>query len=287
MNKFNSIFVKKFLYPVFLVLIAINVFILYAAIADGTAKNTELYFLDIGQGDSQFVVLPGGVQILIDGGTGPRVLDQLAKVMPPYDRYIDLVILTHPQLDHFGGLIDVFKYYRVGAFIDNGREGTAKAYGDLKAALEKNGARHLVLKAGDVIKHDGAVFKILNPSRKNLASKELNDTSLVMLFEKDGLKALYTADIGFDVEKELLAKYNLSSQVLKVGHHGSKYSTGSEFLNKVKPKVSVIEVGKNNYGHPTAEALNRLARAGGLLLRTDRDGTVKLVFDGQKLLVYQ
>lgn len=287
MNKFNSIFVKKFWHPVFLVLIAINVFILYAVIADGTAKNTELYFLDIGQGDSQFVVLPGGVQILIDGGTGPRVLDKLAKVMPPYDRYIDLVILTHPQLDHFGGLIDVLKTYQVGAFIDSGREGTAKAYGDLKTTLEKNGARHVVLKEGDAIKYDGAVFKVLNPSRKNLISKELNDTALVMLFEKDGLRVLYTGDIGFNVEKELLTKYNLSAQVLKVGHHGSKYSSGKDFLAEVRPTVSIIEVGKNTYGHPTKETLTRLANAGSQVYRTDLDGIIKLIFDGKKLMVYR
>lgn len=259
-----------------------------AIIFGGGNDDLELYFLDVGQGDSELVVLPGNVKLLIDGGPDSKVLDKLSDIFTPIDRYIDLVILTHPQTDHFGGLIDVLKTYKVGVFINNGREGTAKAYDNLKTAVEKNGAQHLVLKAGDAIKHNGATFKVLSPPRKNPASKELNDTSLVMLFSAgDGLKVLYAGDIGFGVEKELLAKYDLDVDVLKVGHHGSKYASGKSFLSEVSPAVSVIGVGKNSYGHPTKETLTRLASVGSQIYRTDLDGIVKLTFNGQKLRVYK
>lgn len=286
-KQMNKFFVKKVIYPTFLILLAANVFVWHSILFAGGAENLELYFLDVGQGDGQLVVLPGGVQILIDGGTGPQVLSQLEKVMPPHDRYIDLVVLTHPQMDHFGGLIDVLKTYQVGAFIDNGREGTAKAYSDLRAVLEQNGARHLVLQAGDVIKYSGAEFKVLNPNKNTLVSKELNDTSLVMFFKKEGLRVLYTGDIGFNVERELVAKYDLNADVLKVGHHGSKYASGKDFLAEVSPAVSIIGVGKNSYGHPTKETLARLANAGSQIYRTDTDSIIKLTFDGKQLKVYR
>ncbi len=106
------------------------------------------------------------------------------------------------------------------------------------------------------------------------------------MLNQGGLRALYTADIGFNKEKELLRKYDLSAQVLKVAHHGSKYATSREFLKEVNPKVSVIGVGKNNYGHPTNELLSRLRAAASKIFRTDKNGTVKILFDGEKLRIY-
>jgi competence protein ComEC len=279
---------NKFLNLAALTLIAANIFVWNAILFGGNAENLELWFLDVGQGDSELVNLPGGAQILIDGGpSNGKVLNELARAMKPTDRYLDILVVSHPQLDHFAGLIDVLKNYQVGAVIDNGRKGTAKAYADFEKALAESGARHIILAEGDAIKYGEARFDILSPNRTNLASEELNDTTLVMLLEDRGLRALYTGDIGQNIEDELIRRHDLFTDVLKVGHHGSRFSSSPEWLRAVRPKISVIEVGaQNTYGHPTKQALGNLADVGAQIFRTDRDGTIKMIFDGERLKVY-
>ena len=270
-----------------LILLAANLFIWNAILFRGASDDLELYFLDVGQGDGQLINLSGNAQILIDGGPGIKTLSALDKVMAPSDRYIDIVILSHPQLDHFGGLIDIFRNYSVGAFIFNGQSGKALSYKDLMKAVEENGAQQVILKEGDRIQYKDYVLEILSPSDKDLTSKEANDGGLVVMFKAPNLKILYTADIDSKLEKKLAEKYELRADILKVGHHGSKYSSSKEFLSAVNPKVSVIEVGKNNYGHPTKAALSRLANAGSMIFRTDQDKTVKIVSDGENLKIYK
>jgi competence protein ComEC len=238
------------------------------------SSRLELYFLSVGQGDSQLIRLPGNVKILIDGGpaTG-EVLRELSEVLPEGDRYLDIVVMTHPQLDHFGGLIDVLKRYEVGVFIANGRDGTAKAYGDLIQALEDADIPSVLLAAGDHIRYGDAMLSVLGPTARNLTSKELNDTCIITLLDYRGFRALYVGDIGENIERELLVS-DIRAHVLKVGHHGSRFSSSAPFLAAVRPSVAVIEVGKNSYGHPTGVALSRLAGARAEIFRTDRDGTV-------------
>ncbi|MEK7192118.1 MAG: MBL fold metallo-hydrolase [Patescibacteria group bacterium] len=286
MDKF--ILEKRFLYLVMVVIMAGNVFVWQAIIFDGGTENLELWFLDVGQGDSQLINLPNNVQILIDGGKGPKVLNELAKVLKPMDRYIDLVVATHPDFDHFGGLIDVLKTYQVGAVITNGRKGVAAAYADFEKVIQENGIQEINLIAGDKIKYEDAVLDVLWPlsHAKAVGEKKVNETGIVLMLEKGPLRALYTADIGFETERELVRKYDLSAQILKVAHHGSKYSTSPEFLKEVQPKISLIGVGKNNYGHPTNQALNRLANIRSQIFRTDQGGAVKIIFDGEKLKIF-
>lgn len=249
----------------------------------------EVYFLDVGQGDSQLVVLPGNVKILIDGGPDNRVLDALASVLRPTDRYIDLVVLSHPQADHFIGLIGALKRYSVGAFISNGQDGKANSFNDLENVIRQNGIPAVVLAEKDRINYQNSRFDILSPSKNLLSSAEPNDAGLVMRLASGGAKILFTADIGANIEKELIRKYKseLNVDVLKVGHHGSKFSSSEEFLTALTPKIAVIEVGrKNQYRHPTGEALSRLASAGAKIFRTDKNGTVKLTVDGNEIKMF-
>ena len=283
MNKF--IWEKKLSLAI-IVLVAGNIFIWQTIIFGGETKNLELYFLDVGQGDSQLINMPGDVQILIDGGKGPKILNELARALKPADRYMDLVIATHPDFDHFGGLIDVLKTYDVGLVITNGRKGVAAAYQDFEKVIKERNIKEINLKEGDKIKYEDVVIEILSPKKSDISAKESNDSGIVLMLNQGGLRALYTADIGFDKEKELLRKYDLSAQILKVAHHGSKYATSREFLKEVSPKVSVIGVGKNNYGHPTNELLSRLGAAASKIFRTDKNGAVKILFDGEKLRIY-
>lgn len=267
------------LYPLFIVLIAANIFIGQAAWAEKQSGEFALYFLNVGQGDGQLVNLPNDVQVLIDGGKGARIMNELGKILAPTDHYIDLVVATHPDLDHYGGLIDVLKNYEVGAVITNGQQGVAAAFADFQRVIRERKIPEINLKAGDAIRYAEAVFEVLGPTKADLAGKNTNNAGIVLLLQNGELRALYTADIDNKKEQELLRKYDLAADILKVGHHGSKFSSGAGFLAEVRPKVSVIGVGKNNYGHPTSDALRRLANIGSFVARTDSDGTVKITLD--------
>lgn len=268
-----------------LFLVIFDVFVWGQIVFGGPNKNLEVYFLDVGQGDSELIVLPGNVKILIDGGPNNKILKELSSVLKPTDRYIDLVILSHPELDHFSGLMDVLRRYQVGIFVSNGRRGNAPAFRDLERIIKENKIAAVALVENDKIKYLKNHFDILSPSKNLLESAELNDTTLVMKFENEEVKILFTGDIDKKIEDYLLKKYDLSADVLKVSHHGSKFSTGREFLMEAAPKISVIEVGKNSYGHPTAETLNGLASIGAQIFRTDKNGTIKLIINDQQISI--
>ena len=266
----------KYLSLSFLVLIGFNLFVWYYAVGGGE-DGLDVYFLDVGQGDSEFLVLPGCVKVLIDGGPGKEVLFELARVLRPTDRYIDLVVLSHPQLDHYAGLYDVIKRYKVGAIIWNGREGEGEAWQGFWDLVQAEEIPVITLGAEDKISYRESLIKVLSPTRQLQQSSELNNSSLVLELESEGAKVLFTGDAGFGVENYLVSQYDIDSDILKVGHHGSRYATGLNFLAETAPRISVIEVGENNpYGHPTSAALSRLASVGSRVYRTDQNGTVHL-----------
>lgn len=260
---------------IFLVLIGFDI-ILWLFIVFGPGLIPGLYFFNIGQGDSELIIFPGGITMLIDGGPNSSVLKNLSALLPVQDRYLDLVVMSHPQLDHFGGLIDVLKQYEVGAFIGSGRAGTTASFNALSEVIQDKQISYVQLKEGDLIRMGEAVVTVLAPSPLEWESKELNDTALVFLIQTPEYRALYTGDIGANVEARLVRDYNLKANVLKVGHHGSRFSSSDLFLAEVLPDIAVIEVGKNSYGHPTPAALGRLSKWAQAIFRTDQNGLVKI-----------
>ncbi|MBI2515107.1 MBL fold metallo-hydrolase [Candidatus Wolfebacteria bacterium] len=268
------------------IFIVFDVFVWQQILFSGLNKNTELYFLDVGQGDSQLVILPGGVKILIDGGPDKKVLSELASILRPTDRYIDLVVMSHPQTDHFTGLIDVIKRYKVGVFISSGNPGPAKSYASLEKAIKDNNVPRVVLGEGDKIGYEENNFDVVAPSKVLLLSSEPNDWSLTMNLESQGIKALFTGDIDAKEEASLVQKYDLDIDVLKVAHHGSKFSSSLAFLRAATPQIAFIEVGRNTYGHPTKDALERLAAVGAQIFRADQNGTVKIEVADSKIKVF-
>lgn len=247
-------------------------------------------FLDVGQGDSFFIETPGMQHILIDGGPDSSVLKKLAEIMPFWDKEIDLVILTHPDSDHLTGLIDVLQKYKVDNIVWTGIQRSGDTYQEwlkLLAQQQKNGAKIMIAESDEEIKAGDVSIDILHPSSSLQGQffKEANDTCVVsrLLYGKNSF--LFAADITSNVEQELADdKSDLQSDVLKVAHHGSKYSTSDIFLSAVKPKIAVISVGaKNTYGFPTPEVLQRLQKFGIKVFRTDEDGDVKMITDGSKL----
>lgn len=264
---------------VFILLASLDILVWRAIFLVKSSDELEIYFLNVGQGDSELAVLPGGVQVLIDGGKGNWAVQELTSILPFFDRYLDLVVLSHPEIDHFLGLIDVLKNYQVGTFISNGRQGTADSWPVLVEVLKNGKIPSVYLAAGDKICYRENCFAILSPTKDFLNSKETNDSGLVMKLSGADSQTLFTGDTGEKVEDFLVKNYDLKVDILKVSHHGSKFSTSQEFLAASRPQLAFIEVGKNSYGHPTKEVLNRLAAAGVAIYRTDTDGTIKLVIN--------
>jgi competence protein ComEC len=265
----------KYLLLVFSVLIGFNVFV-WNSVLSTDKENLDIYFLNVGQGDSELVFLPGGATVLIDGGPDKEILFELSRVLDRTNRYIDLVIVTHPEEDHFAGLYDVIERYKIGSVIMSGREKSNEAWDQFVSLLETKNVPIVFVEEGDLINYKDSSFSIISPSNEFLYDGEINDSSIVLVLNSEGVKTFFSGDIGFDVESVLVDKYDINSDILKVSHHGSKYATSQKFLDEVTPKISVIEVGKNSFGHPTQATLNRLMEIGSSIYRTDENGTVHI-----------
>lgn len=266
---------NRFFWILILVLICADLFVWVKIFSFGGGEE-EIYFLDIGQGDGSLIVLDSGEKILVDGGkfSGP-VLSQLEKVLGQGDRYIDLLIMSHADEDHFGGLVRVLERYEIGAFIGNGRISETETYKKLRELLRKKKIAYLRISEGDRIRILDSSLTFLSPSIEELLSDELNDSSLVFIFENPSFRVLYTGDAQIVTEHRILEDYDLNVDVLAVGHHGSKTSSAEDFLAEALPNFSIISVGENNYGHPNEEVLERLERYS-KVFRTDENGLMKL-----------
>ena len=240
----------------------------------------EVSFFDVGQGDSIFIEAPGGYQVLIDGGSSySKVLDGLSKEMFLNDKEIDLIILSHPESDHMTGLLSVLENYKVDNIIWTGIERDGVKFEAWKRMIEEEGANIYYANSGDIVKMGEASLEIINPKESIIGKEfeESNNTAVVAKLQYKDSSFLFTGDISSKIESEL---DDIDVDVLKVAHHGSKYSTSEEFIKKVTPLVSVIQVGKNSYGHPTEEVLTRLDNFGIKVLRNDTNGDIKIVSDG-------
>lgn len=232
-------------------------------------NDLKVVFFDVSQGDSIFIETEQGHQILVDGGPGNSVLESLEGHMSPFDKSLDMIILTHADKDHLGGLIGVLKTYEVDAFVWTGVESDSSLYDELKELLKEE--RVIVVDAFDKILVDDVVLEIYNPLRE---AKDLNDTSIVFKLIHNNSKFLLTGDLSSNFEDDVMQNFDLESDVLKVGHHGSKYSTSEDFLKAVSPKCAVISVGKNSYGHPADRVLDLLKENKVKILRTDINGDI-------------
>jgi competence protein ComEC len=274
----------KYLAP--LVLLMITGVIWYAVYTESRG-TLRVAFLNVGQGDAIFIESPTHNQILLDGGPGTAVLGELGRVMPFYDRSLDAVMMSHPNLDHFAGFIEVLRRYSVGYDLESGRSHTIPEYTAFTTAVAERGVKKIFLRRGTTIDlGGGAVLIILSPEERDMGAKNLNDTMVVARLVYGKTAFLLTGDMEKGLEARLVKNGDaLSAQVLKVGHHGSKTSSSEIFLQAVRPEYSVIEVGKNSYGHPTQEILTRLATAHSAIFRTDTDGTIIFESDGENVSI--
>jgi len=283
---------KRSLFHILGILFLLNVLAWVGVWQISQNKLLEVDFFDVGQGDAILLVTPQGHQILIDGGPDSTILEKLADDFPFWDNDIDLIVLTHPERDHMRGLIEVLNRYRVENILWTG---IIRKTGDFKKwqkAIEKEGAEIKTAESGQKIiwsSDPNKFIEVLYPP-ENLAGQEIensNDTSIVLHLFFDDISFLFTGDISEKAEKKLIENgSDIGSNVLKVAHHGSKYSTSGSFLKEVLPDLAVIQVGKDNpYGHPAQDVLNRLEKYDVRVLRTDQNGDIKIISDGAVLKV--
>jgi competence protein ComEC len=253
--------------------------------ADG---STRITVLDVGQGDSILVEGGRGARMLIDGGPDPdRLLIELDRRMPPWDRRIDILVLTHPHEDHVAGLALLLERYRIGRVYETGMRGPGPGYAAFARDLAGRAPPpHAILATGSRIAVDDIRFRVLWPDPGRVpreppdAGRGINDVSIVLFGEVAGRRVLLTGDVEDDVDPVLAARGLPSIDILKVAHHGSKTASTPAFLAAVKPKVAIVSAGAGNpYGHPAKSTIERLQATGAEVLRTDTNGSVQVTID--------
>ncbi|MBS2032873.1 MAG: MBL fold metallo-hydrolase [Deltaproteobacteria bacterium] len=254
------------------------------------AGELKVYFFDIGQGDSSLIVSPTGKTVLIDSGPPDDAAKLKQRLSELLTAPIDLVILTHPHLDHLGGMEQALSVRGAQTFMDSGFNHPSPAYSSLLRYLESHNIKVVNATQGRNIDiGGGATLALLGPPSPffNGTRSDPNANSVVARLTFGSEHVLFTGDAEEETEQMLIRGGDIQSDVLKVPHHGSRHSSTPDFLAAVKPRFAVISVGAgNDYGHPTRAALDRLEGVGAKIFRTDLDGEVRLVTDGKNLEVY-
>ncbi len=251
------------------------VFPLYSAAH--TSAFLEVHFLDVGQGDAIFIETPDGVQVLIDGGPDNSVITQLAQHMSFFDRTIDMVVGTHPDKDHIGGLVDVLAQYDVPHILTTKKEhDTSVATAYTHAVADEKAQIHIARAGQEFALGASTTLRVLFPET-DTTDMESNASSIVLQLVYGETEMLLTGDSPKRIEEYLVLTEGkgLQSDVLKVGHHGSRTSTSELFLEEVNPQYAVISTSANNrYGHPHLEVTDLLFNERVKTYSTAEEGTV-------------
>ncbi len=275
---------KKNYVLLFLVII-LTVCLVYLFRIDLQSRKTGLTFamLDVGQGDALFIESPTGTQVLIDAGPARRLMGPLSQIMSPFDRSIDAIVITNPDADHISGFADVLKKYEVGILLEPGTFNESKTFQNIKDEIERKNIPDVLAKKGMKLDLGGDVFiDILFPDR-DVSSWNPNDGSIVARLSYGDMSVMLTGDSTIKTEKIILEdfkKENLTSTILKVGHHGSRTSSSDAFVKAVAPRYALISDAKDNkYGHPHQEVVDLFSEIGAKIMRTDLLGTIVMKCD--------
>lgn len=280
---------KKILLVPFIFLILLLGCVFYYRQNNRRPPEFKVTFLDIGQGDASLIQFNNGQKMLVDCGKDKKILARLGETLPFYDRTIDFLVVTHPDLDHYGGCVDVLKNYTVKEIILNGGQKQYDPYWRTwDEAVQDEGAIIKIINKAEVWAIGSSTLEFLSPDKSlvvNVPADDSNNYSIIFRLKNNNENFLFTADMEVPLENALLNKYCivtstepcpvLQSDILKVGHHGSDSSSGEDFLRAVGAKVGIISVGVNNkYGHPSRRVMKKLERAGMEILRTDQLGNI-------------
>ncbi len=263
-----------------LLLIVFNIYF-WSVVFSLTSKKSKICFLDVGQGDSELIKLPYGVNFLFD--TGPKnkkVISNLENNLPFFKKRIEAVFISHTDFDHWGGLDDIINNYQINSFFWNNflpkNNNLKQKFLKELSFFRKNNILVKTLHYPNQIEYAGYRFYILWPE-KNSQFKSTNNNSLVILVKNpENKRVLLTGDIQKSAQKQIFQKFGnfLKADILKAPHHGAKSSLEKDFFKAIQPKKVAIEVGKNNpYHHPAKETLNFFSMLGARIYRTDLNKT--------------
>jgi competence protein ComEC len=258
-----------------------------AGAADG-GRSLALHFLDVGQGDAAAIRTPGGHWILVDAGPAGEGADAGRRVVAPFlqrqgARSLSLAVVSHAHADHLGGLPSVMTQLRPGLVLEPGADVPDPRYTAFLARLLRDGVPWHAARAGERFELDGVHFTVLHPVPGWTGwGEDVNEDSVVLLVEYGDFQAMFAGDAGFPAEAAMHDRLR-RVDLLKVGHHGSRGSTGDAWLDALAPTAAVISLGRNDYGHPAPATLARLAAHGVAVHRTDREGTITVLTDGRRM----
>jgi beta-lactamase superfamily II metal-dependent hydrolase len=262
----------------------------------GAQGRLQVYALDVGQGDSQLIISPEGKSVLIDAGP-PQAGDEVVAALEKRNvKSLDLAVATHPHADHIGGMRQVLENVEVKNFLDSGRVYASSEYERLLRVITEKKIKFIEAKKG--MRFDlgsGVGLETLNPQGDGRFITKVrpggsleNANSVVLRLSYGNFAMLFTGDAETETEQLMMESAEpLRAQVLKVGHHGSRYATSGKFLEAVAPEVAIISCGAGNrYGHPAQSTLDRLQKAGAKIYRTDLNGDITIITDGNKFEVH-
>ncbi|MEX0917264.1 MAG: ComEC/Rec2 family competence protein [Candidatus Paceibacterota bacterium] len=278
---------KHGVWYVLVALLVATVFVWAVLFRLETSDELVVTFLDVGQGDAIFIEAPNGNQMLIDGGRGKEVIRALSRVMPFYDRSIDVVVATHPDQDHIGGLVDVIERFDVEKVFRSGAVNDTSVYWAFNETLQGKSVEQVLARRGmRVILQEGIIFEILFPDR-DVSLVDPNAASIIGKLSYGNHEFMLTGDAPKSIENYLVSLYGkkLESDVLKAGHHGSNTSSGENFVGFVSPEYAIISAGRDNrYGHPHQEVLNTFAQFNIPVFATSENGDIVFASNGSLLL---
>ncbi len=260
-----------------------------------TQGRLQVYALDVGQGDSQLIISPEGKSVLIDAGPPQAGDEVVAAIKKRNINSVDLAVATHPHADHIGGMRTVCENVEVKNFLDSGRKYASNEYNRLLQVIIEKKIKFIQAKKGMKFDLDSGVqLETLNPQGDQFINKVRsggsieNANSIVLRLGFRNFSMLFTGDAETETEQFMMRFADpLRAQVFKVGHHGSRYATSGKFLEAVGPEVAVISCGAGNrYGHPAQSTLDRLQKAGTKVYRTDLNGEISIITDGNKFEVH-
>ena len=253
-------------------------------------RGLALHFLDVGQGDGAAVRTPGGHWLVIDAGPAGERDDAGRRVVVPFlerhgVRALSALVVSHPHADHMGGVGSVLRRFPVGVVVEPAGPFADPSYAAMLTRLDRDGIRWHPARSGERFVLDRVTFTVLHPAADWVGwGTDVNEDSVVLLVTYGDFEALFTGDAGFPAEAALRGAMR-RVDLLKVGHHGSRGSTGEELLDSLDAVAAVVSVGRNDYGHPAPATLARLAAHGVRVFRTDRDGQITVTTDGSSMTI--
>lgn len=259
-----------------------------------TEGRLAIYALDVGQGDSFLIITPERKSVLIDAGTSQSGDEIVSALAQRGVQGLDLAIATHPHADHIGAMKRVLDRFSVKNFLDSGQSHTSATYERMLKALKDEDIRFIIARRGQTFDLDSDIkLEVLSPSEPLIddvrsGGSVLNANSVIVRLSYGDFAMIFAGDAESETESQLIRQgTNLRAQILKIGHHGSRYATSSHFLEAIAPQVAIISCGaENKYGHPSQQVLDRLREKNVQIYRTDIQGVITITSDGKDFYIH-